>query len=231
MNKIIFAIMMVMLFAIPCMMNAAQTSYSLPDGAIGISEATYRELKQTTCTGYEDTNLGSQYTCPALAASLIDKIVIRSEHNGEIYQVVQLPDPSGDYANIVLKRYLPDGFYKANKKLYWISNNVKLKLEKESAYSMIVSAVKCEDLYCMAYTGISEEDWGDMATNEDLRWQLRGKVLMRTEANGALYYVSNKKVNALSKLGETVNGKSLYKFLKRQAFSVKKNLIKQISII
>ena len=230
----------------------AENELTLPVDAIGISEATYSELQTLECTGYEDPNLGTQYSCPDLVADLLDKVIFRAEHLGEMYKVSYLSDPSGHYATVVLKTYLPDGFYKANNKYYWISNNIKLRLKRGSAYSTLLSGIKCDDTYCMAYTGISKTNFETMLMScegyaenpdtdqlyqecitkyiqgEDLRWQLRGKVIMLTEANGELYYISNNDFNNLYELGKKADNKSFYKFIKTQAITVNKNQMRKI---
>jgi hypothetical protein len=218
--------------------KAETLAVRFPDGAAGISEGAYRQLKNAEFIDIEHYDEILWY--------YQDKVVFRANHRGEMYKVHLGADLHG------LTRYLPDGFYKAGKDYYWLADGFKVKLPKGQEYETIVQHVSAKT---MAYQGISEENItamgmycggydGDISEIENtspyqdclaarewgstLREQLRGKILMRTGLDGSLYFVGNDSNNELQALPTESFRKNM---LKDASIHVSKSLMHQIPSI
>lgn len=218
---------------IPTLTKAADIT--IPDGVIGITEETYHELKNAQCNAD---------VCDAIIQEFAGKIVMRVEQNGELYRVNE-----GDGLP-VLTRYLPDGFYQAGQKYYWLNNGTKVELKKGKAFKKILTRIQNGDseitaisndnfskmlISCENYSG-NPTDSNYMTCLEEynigkaLKEKLTRKIIILPETNGVLYYVYPNN-NGVVNLTKRINGVSFYKFIKNNSIAVNKQLMHQIPII
>jgi len=227
-----------MAIIMPQISNAATHTYTIPDGAVGISETTYQQLKNAEYTDIENYDqILYQYQ---------NKIVFRADHFGEMYRVPFVGEKPYNPT-----RYLPDGFYKAGNNYYWLSNGQKMRLPKNAEYSTIYNAITSET---MDYVGITENDFsamsqtceyygvGDANTDptylaclveynqgNELRETLQGKIIIRSGYDGSIFFVENGANHDLQALFGIEKYSTFRKeILKNYSFTVKKSLMKQI---
>lgn len=220
---------------------ATHAVIDLPEGAIGITEDTYADLKQfdgTYC------NFDAEDECDnfeSLMTGLFDKIIFRAEANGQMYRLVR---EGGNPYDIFLDRYLPDGMYKSKGSLYWVANGYKTVLERGSVLDTIVERAS-QDAAAIAPTTESDfdqywydceeirEDWADKDSafyqnlielcNEELsygQWTkdgFQGKMILCVD-DGELYYVSTD--SHIMELESPLGEHSLYYGLRQEAEKV-----------
>lgn len=200
--------------------KVSQAAISIPKGAVGISEATYQELKQAQ---FIDAENYDQILC-----AYQNKIVFRAEHAGEMYRVnlsASLP---------ALTRYLPDGFYKAGQKYYWVNAGTKYRMKKGHAYEKIFTAVNATDNKAADIIGLTASDFTSMQQKDSqgvaLYQNLSGRIVLNAEGAGELYYI-NGTAKTMTAIAPQMNYplESFYKFIKDNATSVDKTLIKGIA--
>lgn len=219
---------------VPFMGHAKDLQISLPDGAVGITEATYQELKNTVCTG-------GTPECGTLVDSLAGKIIFRAEHLGEMYIVSEkdeLPSP-------IIRRYVPNGFYKTREngktKYFLVQDSYTIPLKKSNAFYRLnnlaendtVVPVSENDFAAMGITceGSSESCLTQYALGQTLFKQLWGKMIMRVENNGELYYVNPFDNNASALIpfdNLTANSEKPFAKIKEYAVHVPASVMKLI---
>lgn len=200
-------------------------NYSIPEGAVGLSEAAYQQLKNSHCyMGPQEGGtvaIGGLY-CDSFIAPFVGKIVFRAAHHGEMYWV-----NTGDGLPL-LNRYLPDGIYKVGKKYYLMDNGRKLKLNTQDCFSTMENHVKSGSI---KYYGVNNADWtlmnSETVEGNALRKKMAGKIFILTEQDGSLWYVStgiNNYVHAVSGKLETTED-----FLASESYTgVSKSLMKKM---
>lgn len=224
---------------LPTLTHAAGVTLPPASEAIGITEATYQQLQEAHCYFEEEPNsvkttLGRN--CDPLVAKLEHNIVMRVEAHGEQYWI-----NTGDGLPIV-NRYLADGFYKAGKKHFLVTDGFRVRLQKGSAYQTVLSGVQSGDI---RMTGISEEDFGtfygigceepgtehicdeQVQRREELTEQLAGRIVMRAETDGSLWYLDVESQEFVE-LSEEMDGQSFFSFVKSESTPVSKSVMKEV---
>lgn len=193
-----------------------------PSNTIGVSEETFAEVQAAHC--YYDK------PCDDIILQLKDYIVMRVEHYGELYQI------NGGDGAAAATPYLPDGLYRTpnGKKLTLVQDGTKIAtIKKGEAYKKLIALATSGDA-----TAITETNYADMARTcegedvdclasynrgQDLFSHLRGRLVMRVEENGELYFVDSGTDNgpsALHLIEKRVGTESLFHYLKHNQTTV-----------
>ncbi len=151
--------------------------------AIGVSEANFQELRTSHCymnsVDAPDTAVSSEVSgmlCDPLLARLAGHIIFRAEHAGEMYQV-----NDGDGLPSIV-RYLPDGFYQANGKLFWVANGRRTRLPDGDSFRRILLTVQRTP--SMA-TYVNSDA---LTTAQQI--SLHGRILVLVDQNNSLGYMA-----------------------------------------
>lgn len=224
----------------------AFAAYKTPSDITGISEKTYTALKNARCD-YEST-----VRCGSLIDQLAGKVVMRTEHNGEMYIV------SEPFDLPLIKRFLPNGFYAIkqgdNKTYYLLIDGYKIFMTGKNAFQRLLDIAKNDGVI-----PVSENDYGSLMmqceyypdTNpnytlveyqtcikkydvgQELFRRLEGRLIMRVEKAGELYYVdptSDPSPSAILPINEPIIGgdHSFFFYMKQRAMSEKISLMRSI---
>lgn len=130
---------------------------SIPKDAVGVTEADFSELKASHCYFEERsgaTEISDGVYCDPLLAKLYDKIIFRAQHFGEMYWM-----NTADGLSNGPHRYLPDGMYIANDNYFIVSQGIKKRIRKDSAYNSIVAFAQGAKEGNSLSTPINEADW------------------------------------------------------------------------
>lgn len=202
---------------------------------VGVTEATFQQLKDSGCSyesqpGYVKTDYGF---CAPLIAQLKDSIVMRVEAHGEQYWI----NTSDGFP--LVNRYLPNGFYRSGKKLFWVQEGFKTQIRKKQAFSTILHKAQQMD---GNVTAISNADFdrmlqsceyhgtGNPATDPQYtacvaevekgratHTKLAGSIVMKVQDGGQLFYVpagdDTNPVNIAPRVQHDSSTISLYKYL------------------
>lgn len=243
MKKVLLTVIgaaMLVACAVPLAGKAAvdqRTVIDFPTGAIGVSEQTYQELQDAYCT-YD--------YCDPLVERLHGKVIVRMHHHGEMYLV----DRNDGVPR--LRSYLPDGFYKAGKRHYYISNGFRIRLKKGSAYatilkhaqdgSVVITPVSAYDFQGMINTceDYSEIYGGDSSIYQEcvvqsevgaqVQERLQGRIILTVEGTGQMYYVPYSGLSTPYPvvLDKKVDQKPFFSFVKDNALPVKKKQLRRV---
>ncbi len=191
---------------------------SIPDGAVGVSEEAFTELKNAHCY-FEETKdaieISTGVYCDSLLAILHNKIIFRGHHLGEMYWL-----NTADGLSTGPHRYLPDGMYTSNNNYFIVSQGIKKRIRKDSAYDSIVAFAQGAKAGNSLSTPINETNWNAFVkTCDEIETELSdqkdnlpysvlfgqcergeiegiwqsdsylGQLILRVEDNGSLYYV------------------------------------------
>ncbi len=225
---------------LPVVTHAAvdtRTSVDFPPDAIGVSEEQFQAIKDATC---------SYDYCDPLIEQLQGKVIFRAERHGQMYKVAE-----GDGVQ-KLRPFLPNGFYKAGKKYYYVANGFKIRLKKGSAYRTILQRAQdgstmitplsdydfqgmvntCED-YSELYGGTSDQYYECVEQNEvgqRVRERLQGTIVFGAQGTGQLYYLPYIGTSTPYPvvLDKKVDQKSFFAFVKDNALKVKKKQMRRV---
>lgn len=238
-----FLVLVGTLLCLPGLSHAAEV-LNLPLGAVGLTEATYAELKDGHCYYPEyapddAVQVSDGGYCDAIVARFYGQIVFRAEHFGEMYQI-----NTGDGAP-TLMRYLLDGFYKANKKYFWVADNQRVRIKANNFYTRIlltaqahpasVVPISHDDFFAMLttcegpYEGIPfdaaahEECLARIEQGNALYYRLARQVVLDVQNTGALYYIPQN-----SGLGPQLLPDMTFTSVKEFAAPVKLHVIKKL---
>lgn len=214
--------MMMVLSAVLCTVAFSSTAalaggYEVPAGTIGVSEATFKHVKQAECSAHE---------CDSLLVKLSGKVIMRVENGGALYRVV-----AGSQSRHVLP-YVPNGVYAETKngdetgRLFYINAGFKVRLDKEDMFNHVQSIAHnhahmtlgiSEDTFstitgfmdgCSFFGAVDAEDEqacsDDAARRNEVREQLAGTLLIRAQGNGELYYIAPGHLSIVHSLDSTV---------------------------
>lgn len=123
---------------------------------VGITEATFNQLNQSHCAYSDQEGMieaSSGGYCDPLVVQLQDAIVMRVEAHGEQYWI-----NTADGLPIV-NRYLPNGFYRSDKKLFWVQDGFRVHIPKKKAFATIMQSAQQQDT---RVTPISNADFDRM---------------------------------------------------------------------
>ncbi|MFC1598117.1 hypothetical protein ACFL2M_01130 [Patescibacteria group bacterium] len=214
--------------------NAITTVYNVPANAVGIDEALFEDLSSSHCT-YE-------YGCDPVIEYFKDSIVFRAQHFGELYWV------NTEDGLPTVNRYLPDGFYKAGKKYYYVSEGGRFRMRKGHAWNRMVEvagggAVVPVSEYdftsmlttCENYSGVADDPTYLACVDkynhgQSLIRRLERKVIMRVEANGELYYVKSGLTSAalVIPIKKKMDDGYFHKFIRDNAVKVPSSLMGEL---
>lgn len=219
----------------------AATPVSFPPEAVGIDEETFQVLEDINGKGCNPDTSGQTNSCPAIAKELNGDIVFRAEAQGEMYRF-QFVGAPGAWDGL-LERYLPDNFYKADGKYYWVANGYALEMKKGKAFKKFMRRI---GQYEPSYTGVSEEDFSSMLTTceyyggdrapydacvakyergQKIGERLQGKIVMRTQLDGSLYYVQPGGYQLFPIGTKKQIGQSLFSVIKQVAAEVSQEVM------
>ena len=125
---------------------------NVPPSTIGVTEATFQDLKDATCVLYDNRHLDEPYEswteCDRDVQHLFGETIMRVEDKGQLYSVYFAPHEAGIDAPVAVERTLPNGFYKAgnSNKYFWVSNGYRTKVTKHNAKRKLKKAVTRQDL-------------------------------------------------------------------------------------
>lgn len=215
--------------------------FAFPVDAIGLTEKDFNTFQYPAC---EATG------CFTLKEQLAGKVIFRAETNGAMYRVNQ-----GDVSPVIT-RYLPDGFYVAGKKYYWMTNGSKVEIKKGKAFQTILNAVRHNpeerfvtpvsekdfELLKLAEEGhgFAEEDRARVEEGSRLFRRLAGSIVMRVEDKGQLVYVRplrNELPAAIEFTGTLIpieqkvyTSQSLYQFIRSEALRMPQAVMDEIPL-
>lgn len=165
--------------------SRATETLNLDQFAIGITEETYHTLLDSHCYYTELAPDDAVYTsngvlCDASIVPFANKVVFRAQHLGEMYRLY-----TGDGKN-TMQRYLPDGFYKAKNKYYWVADNEVVRITKNNFYKRILLTVQRNSA---SSTPISLEDFSLFLANCEAynNMPIDPACLRRVEQGGLLH--------------------------------------------
>lgn len=130
---------------------------SIPKDAVGVTEDDFTELKASNCYFEERTGateISDGVYCDPLLAKLHDKIIFRAQHFGEMYWM-----NTADGLGTGPHRYLPDGMYTSNDNYFIVSQGIKKRIRKDSAYDSVVAFAQGAKAGNSLSTPINETDW------------------------------------------------------------------------
>ncbi|MFH1425935.1 MAG: hypothetical protein ABIG66_00675 [Candidatus Kerfeldbacteria bacterium] len=164
----------------------------IPDGATGITEQTFADIKASLPCGAQPLPACQR---PVFAGS--DNVYLRVA-NGAMYQYHGMME--GARYTVRLKRYLPDGVYRHKGNVYLVENGRRIKLAKGKAFARTLRAARTGAAHGMTTDNMnrmidkSTYCYGAAdfeACNNDadaFREQYEGQLVMNADT-GALYYV------------------------------------------
>ena len=234
-SKQVFLCVLLVSLGLP-MLSSARTLVQ-PSNTVGVTELTYEALRSAHC----DIEIGK---CDAVLNEYTGKIIMRVEHRGELYQV-----NTGDGLP-PLTRYLPNGFYQAGGKFYWVAAGTKVQLKKHNAYRKIVKVAQRKP---SAVVPLSDAQLGSMLTSceyygegnalldaeyqacittqtagQSLQTRLAGSVALLVEADGRLVYIHElSKTNNPTFLDEQSSAE-LFRLIKNESIGVQPKVMRAI---
>lgn len=194
---------------------AAAGGFGAPAGTVGVTEQTFAQLKTAQCT--------MDY-CDPLVTRLDGKVIMRVEHGGALYRVMNEPEGSR------IRKYIPNGIYGEMKKgvatgkMFYVNNGLKFRLHDGSMWNEVQYIVRQlpqmttgitqatltqlqehKDCSVTGSATIDEACVQAAVALDDLRTRLMGTILVNVEDHGKLYYVAPHAYQNVYALGPTVD--------------------------
>ncbi len=206
-----------------------------PVDTMSISELTFTQLQQAHCY------FTSPKHCDSIVEQYAGQIVQRVDTSGALYWI---NDADG---LPIVNHYLPNGFYTGGSTTILAVNGFRYSLTADNAYDRLIRLVNQGGV-----TGVSEADFAalmktcekhqsvtsalsqsyDTCVQERIRGKslfgsLKGRVIMRANHHGELYYVHTDRRLA-TPIQKKIGDQSLFEFIKDDATAVSKKKITQL---
>lgn len=252
MKKIFFSLVAIAAFAISIRSAVAQVFR--PELHLPISETIYKNIQAMNGDICTLTKKEGEQPCSDLAKKYNNKILFRAGHEGEM---IRLRLSGDDPYEVLVTRFLPDGFYKSGSDYYFVADNKRVRLGAKNAYFRFMNRIQNDT---KSYINVSTKDFSTYLSpcadaqkkyggKKDIllykllldtcghpstagTWRKSGydgKVLMHMGQSGKLYFVdADGPWPYVTALGKEVNGKSLFEFIKNNAISVAKKTILEV---